>query len=401
MRWKRSVNYAGGAANVGNDSRRHRVVAGRAPLLFLSRLPCGAPRFPFNPLPFVMANCLIGLGSNLGNRRQALDGACRRLGSEQDIRVTAASRWHETAPVGGPAGQDPFLNGAVLLETSLEPETVFRLLQRIEAEQGRRRTERWGPRVLDLDLLLYDALVRRTPELTVPHPRMAWRRFVLEPAAEVAAAMLHPTTGRTIGQLLAHLNTAAPYLAIAGAIGVGKTHLVGVLARSSEVGPISEEFDTRRLETFYADPPGNAWDVEIEFLNQRTRLLGADSPRWSQPDRLWVSDFWFDQSLAYAEVWLPPERREAFRRRWHQARDRVVAPKLTVLLDAPTNELLERVRRRGRRAERSLNAERLEQIRQAILELAEQPGHGPILHLMHDDTNRVVAEVRTAVEAMG
>jgi 2-amino-4-hydroxy-6-hydroxymethyldihydropteridine diphosphokinase len=335
-----------------------------------------------------MPTCLIGLGSNLGDRRQALDGAVERLRQQAHIRLTGQSRWHETAPVGGPPGQGAFLNGAALLETSLGAEALLALLQRIEAELGRRRRRRWGPRRLDLDLLLYDDLVLETPALTLPHPRMAWRRFVLEPAAEVAPAMLHPTTGWTIARLLDHLNTAVPYVAIAGPIAVGKTRLAEELAQKTSVYWIAEEVAPRRLKTFYADPSSNAWAVELEFLNERARLLAADLPRWSEAGRLWVSDFWFPQGLAYAGVWLPPVRLG------------VVEPKLTVLLDAPPERLAGRVRRRGRQGEDRLTQQRLERIRRAILREANRPGQGPLLRLAEDDPERILTEVLAAAEAM-
>jgi len=347
-----------------------------------------------------MPSCLIGLGSNLGNRRQTLDQAVERLGQHPQVSLTARSGWFETAPAGGPPGQGPFLNGAAALKTSLAPHALLAVLRRIEAEPGRRRTERWGPRCLDLDLLLYDELVLDTADLTVPHPRMAWRRFVLEPAAEVAPGMVHPTTGWTIRRLLDHLNTAAAYVAIAGPIGVGKTRLAETLAREISADAIHEQVIPRRLETFYADPSGNAWAMELEFLHQRARLLTRDSPQWSQPGRLWVSDFWFNQCLAFADVWLSTEQSEAFCRRWEQARRTVVQPKLTVLLDASTEQLLERIRGRGRRCERRLTEGLLEQIRRAILNQAKKPGQGPLLRVSTPDLTQIVCEVSAAVEAM-
>ena len=355
-----------------------------------------------------MAVCLIGLGANLGDRSRALEQAIAGLAEHPQLRVLAVSSPYPTRPIGGPPGQPPFLNAAATLETSLEPQSVLALLGQIETRLGRRRLKRrekrwekrWGPRTIDLDLLLYDQVVQDGPRLVLPHPRMAWRRFVLEPAAEVAPDMLHPTTGWTIARLLDHLNTALPYVALAGPIGVGKTHLAGELAeRAGGAERITEHVDVGRLERFYADPSGNAWEMEIQFLRQRARLLAADQPRWSR-QRLVVSDFWFDQSLAFAGVWLAPERREAFERFWQEAGRDVVPPKLTVLLDAPLDQLLDRIRRRGRPCEMGLGPEVLERIRQAILARAGQPGRGPVLRLTYDEPRPALDEVLAAIDAM-
>lgn len=347
-----------------------------------------------------MPSCLIGLGSNLGSRQKTLDQAVVRLGRDPRMLLIKKSSWHETFPIGGPAGQSPFLNGAVLVETSLGPQAVLEALQQIETDLGRQRSERWGPRTIDLDLLLYDQLVLRTPSLVLPHPRMAWRRFVLQPAAEVAGSMVHPPTGWTIARLLDHLDTAVPYVAITGSIGAGKTLLAERLAEQTSARRITERIDPQRLEAFYADPASQAWDTELEFLRQRARLLAVESPGWSHQPRLAVSDFWFDQSLAFARVWLPPGELEAFHGHWEQLRSRVVRPKLIVLLEAPAHRLLQRVLRRGRRGERGLSEQQLDRIHQAILGLASRPHQGPFLQLAADDPDRVLAEVQAAVEAM-
>jgi 2-amino-4-hydroxy-6-hydroxymethyldihydropteridine diphosphokinase len=149
---------------------------------------------------------LIGLGSNLGDRQATLAGAIAALAETPGVIVRRVSSFHETEPVGGPAGQGMFLNAAAALETTLDPFALLNVLRGIETRFGRLRIVRWGERTLDLDLLLFDDRVIDTPELTVPHPRLASRRFVLEPLAEVAPDAVDPVTKRTIAELLAGLN---------------------------------------------------------------------------------------------------------------------------------------------------------------------------------------------------
>ncbi len=146
-------------------------------------------------------DCLIGLGSNLGDRQRALEAALALLAEHAAIRLVAASSFHATQPVGGPAGQGEFLNAAARIETELSPRDLLRLLHEIEARLERVRTGHWGPRTLDLDLLLYGEQVIDEPDLRVPHPLAHQRRFVLAPACEIAGEMRHPVLRKTLAEL--------------------------------------------------------------------------------------------------------------------------------------------------------------------------------------------------------
>jgi 3-oxoacyl-[acyl-carrier protein] reductase len=147
----------------------------------------------------------IALGSNLGDRRAYLDRALAELRGRPGVEVTRVSSVYETAPVGGPAGQGPYLNAVAELRTTLAAAGLLQLLLDVESGLGRVRAERDGPRTIDLDLLLYDDVVRDDPKLTLPHPRLHQRLFVLQPLAEIAPGLIHPLLKRTIADLLGNL----------------------------------------------------------------------------------------------------------------------------------------------------------------------------------------------------
>lgn len=140
----------------------------------------------------------IALGSNLGAREEHLAAAVAGLRATRGVAVEAVSPWIETEPVGGPAGQRPYLNGALRVATSLSPEALLARLQELERERGRERTVANGPRTLDLDLLLYEGETRASAALALPHPRLEERLFVLEPLRAIDASLVLPGCKRTV-----------------------------------------------------------------------------------------------------------------------------------------------------------------------------------------------------------
>jgi len=147
----------------------------------------------------------IGVGSNMGDRQANIDAALRSLGGVAGIDVVAVSSVQPSRPVGGPGGQRDYLNAVVAILTTLGPRPLLDVLRRIEQQLGRRRVERWGPRTIDLDLLLYDQQVIDEEDLVVPHPRMHERRFVMAPLAEIAPDTMHPVLGRSANEILRDL----------------------------------------------------------------------------------------------------------------------------------------------------------------------------------------------------
>ena len=180
-----------------------------------------------------MTEALVSLGSNQGDRAAALQAAVESLAATTACSITAVSGWLATVPIGGPAGQTEFLNGAVRLETDLSAEALLRRLQEIEVSLGRERTIRWGPRSLDLDLLLFGDARLDLPELKVPHPRLECRQFVLKPAVEIAGDMVHPRLGWNLARLLDHLHDSPPWLAVAAADAAGGRAFMERLAEAS------------------------------------------------------------------------------------------------------------------------------------------------------------------------
>jgi 2-amino-4-hydroxy-6-hydroxymethyldihydropteridine diphosphokinase len=151
----------------------------------------------------VSKSAFVGIGSNLGDREGNFRRAVELLSAEDGIDVVAVSEIRETDPVG-PVEQGPFLNGAVRIETGLAPRELLERLLAVEERLGRVRRERWGPRTIDLDLLLYGDDVVDEPGLTVPHPRLHERRFALEPLSDLAPSLEIPGKG-PISALLAEL----------------------------------------------------------------------------------------------------------------------------------------------------------------------------------------------------
>ena len=151
-----------------------------------------------------MPSVFIGIGSNLGDRQKNCLRAVELMDRMADCRITGYSDWYLTKPVGV-EGQEWYVNGVVSLTTDISPQDLLKRLLKIEANMGRIRIERWGPRSIDLDILMFGQEIIQESNLKIPHPRMHLRRFVLEPMTQLAPNLVHPELGLSMKVLLENL----------------------------------------------------------------------------------------------------------------------------------------------------------------------------------------------------
>ena len=288
---------------------------------------------------------IIGMGSNQGDREAILDEAVEILKAAPHIHVWTVSKLYETFPVGGPPGQAPFLNAAVLTEPSIDPLSLLERLHDVEARFGRVRDERWGARTLDLDLLLYGQEIRRTPQLTLPHPRLPFRRFALLPTVEVAPWSLDPLTNMTVNELLASLDRRPSLVAISAANPddpaavelASEVHAGVVKALGAE--PLLRG-DLQSATTAHpGDPRSRALDVVKAVARRMPEAKWLES---GLGDRWLAADFTLDLDLrraaaidvdgssheSWTETWNPFTHEHAAR----TAVDHALAPTFVVLI---------------------------------------------------------------------
>lgn len=271
-----------------------------------------------------MPRCLISLGANLGDPLQTIRAATGLL--RQRLRAVESggdgsfqcSRPFRTPPVGGPAGQPPFVNAVAAVDTPLSLHQVWQAIRAVEQELGRERDRRWEARQIDLDILLYEQARIWTPQLKVPHPRMCMRRFILIPALDVATDWIDPVTGRSIGQLAEPLQSGPGSLCLVASDTVvaqawlrevselAAAQLVPSGQRPSAGGSrwVSLESTTESERRLRAPPPtadaprpklmvflaesskddSTAWENQHLHLAQQLGLLGNPSPNHGSSD---------------------------------------------------------------------------------------------------------------------
>ena len=220
-----------------------------------------------------MTSVFIGIGTNEGDRTANISRAVHALGTTQGLRVIQMAPLYDTDPVGGPP-QGTFLNTVVELETLLSPQALLASLKRLEVQLGRKPSAiRWGPRAIDLDILLYGDLIVQEPQLTIPHPLMHERHFVLEPLAQLAPDLVHPVLGKTITQLLMEVGLHTPPADVRG----GHSRDVRPPQRGGLTPPVARLVPSSGRDTL----PASRQEATLDPRPRRRR-----NPRDGRPSRL-------------------------------------------------------------------------------------------------------------------
>ena len=307
----------------------------------------------------------IGLGSNLDDRETSIQSALKLLGDADGINVTHVSEIIETAPLGK-MNQPSYLNAVAEIQTSLSEENLHKGLVDIEITLGREKKEKWASRIIDLDLLLFGREIINNPNLTVPHPQMHLRSFVLKGMCQLNPELVHPVLNESINELAARLNGAdfalnpkVPQLvSIAGIIGVGKTTLAEKLAKLLGGKLLPEAYDTNPfMPEVYAGKKQFALDSQLYFLTTRTEQL---DPGILAPREIVVSDYVFDKELIYARRLLDTRQLTLYERTYPLLASQVVSPVLVIYLQDSAQGCLERIHRRNRPYEQKIELKFLE-----------------------------------------
>jgi 2-amino-4-hydroxy-6-hydroxymethyldihydropteridine diphosphokinase len=302
------------------------------------------------------------LGSNEGNRQQFIESAIEAMSHAEGLKVLRTGRVIETKPLSQESQQD-YLNTVAQVETTLPPAELLERLQSIENQLGRVRTGKWGPRTIDLDILLYGDSVIEQPGLSIPHKQLHLRSFVLSGLCELCPDELHPGIKVNFAQLYKRLNNCdftidnshPQLISIAGPIGVGKTTLAGGLSKYISCHGIFEEYDKNPyLPKVYAGQKELALDSELYFLASSVRQLSRDS---LAAGKVYINDYIFEKALMYAQSWLEPAALTKYEAVYAQQRQKVTTPVLIIYIGDSTEHCMERIIRRNRKYEQQIQTE--------------------------------------------
>lgn len=328
----------------------------------------------------------LSLGSNLGDKINNLQTTINLIDSKVGDVLLISSVYQTKAE--GFVGED-FLNCCVSLRTSMEPKILIKELINIESQNGRLRSNRniYESRSIDIDILFYEDKIINQHNLTIPHPRMNERDFVIKPLLDIAKSKIHPVLNRTISEIDLDLNDteiikinddlvlpvieklkSIKNIVIEGNIGVGKTCLSEKLSKDLNKELILEGYmDNPFLEKYYENPDRYALNVELTFLTDRCRQLSDFNNQISLFSSGLVSDYDIFKSLVFAGISLKEIEYNLFRKIFTYMTKDLFKSNLIIYLLQSTEQLLENIKKRGRGFEKKIDKKYLDKINQGYL----------------------------------
>ena len=337
----------------------------------------------------------LSMGSNLGNRYLNLQKAVLSLNVKVGT-ILQTSSIYENGAVGFDGGD--FLNACILLETTLSPTEVLAELKQIESNFGRKKDPNQGyaSRSIDLDILYFHDLIINGAGLSIPHPRMIERNFVLKPLADIAPQVYHPVYKKDTRNLLqeckdknklnktelhfyknrTELFSQLQFLAIEGNIGAGKSTLAKKIAEDFNAKLVLERFaDNAFLPKFYEDQARYAFPLEMSFLADRYQQFTDDTSQFDLFKKFMVSDYDIFKSLIFAKITLQKEEFELYKKVFGFMYNEVKKPDIYVYLYQNTERLLANIKKRGREYEQNIGADYLEKINRGYLDFIKSHPH--------------------------
>ena len=337
----------------------------------------------------VQKRIFIGLGSNVGARLSYLQLAVDTIHYEVGS-ILKLSSCYETPAMGFEG--DPFLNACVEVRTCLSAELVLSKLLQIEERHGRKRFDdvQYHARTIDLDILFFEDEIIENELLSVPHPRLEQRLFVLYPMVEIAPDFVHPKLKKSISKLVEDCTDDSPiskhqgtlknplqtfdfsnynFIAIEGNIGAGKTSLTHMMAEDFNAKSIFERFaDNPFLPKFYEDAERYAFTLEMSFLADRYQQISDDLAQLDLFKDFIIADYDVFKSLIFSKITLPEDEFLLYRKLFYQVYKDFKRPDLYVYLHQDTEKLQLNIKKRGRIYEKNLTSEYLDKIHMGYLE---------------------------------
>ena len=350
----------------------------------------------------------LSLGSNLGDKINNLQTTLNLIDSKVGDVLLISSVYQTKAE--GFVGED-FLNCCVSLRTSMEPKILIKELINIESQNGRLRSNRniYESRSIDIDILFYEDKIINQHNLTIPHPRMNERDFVIKPLLDIAKSKIHPVLNRTISEIDLDLGDteiikinddlvlpvieklkSIKNIVIEGNIGVGKTCLSEKLSKDLNKELILEGYmDNPFLEKYYENPDRYALNVELTFLTDRCRQLSDFNNQISLFSSGLVSDYDIFKSLVFAGISLKEIEYNLFRKIFTYMTKDLFKSNLIIYLLQSTEQLLENIKKRGRGFEKKIDKKYLDKINQGYLNYLKNNSDLKIIYIDVSDLDFV------------